>query len=126
MRRLPLVGSVAAALGLCGLGLAILGGCEQDVALPPSASTGSAAPTTPNPGADAEAALRDRIDRAIQITGDRVLKKEVNNAWQVVHGIIAYGPELNMEVDGQNVKALPWLFNGNVMNGWVLFPGEKG
>jgi len=26
------------------------------------------------------------------------------------------GPNLNMRVDGQNVKALPWLFNGNLMN----------
>jgi len=127
MSRLPLVGSVAAALGLCGLGLAILAGCEEDVTLvPPSASTGSAAAPAPKTGPAAEAALMARIDGAIKITGDRVLKKDVNNAWQVIHGIIAYGPDLNMEVDGEDVKALPWLFSGNVMNGWELRPGEKG
>jgi hypothetical protein len=126
MIRLPLVGSVAAALALCGLGLAILGGCEQDVALPPSASTGSAAPTTPKTGATPEEQLRDRIDRAIQITGDRVLDKDVNNAWQVIHGIIAYGRDLNMRVGDETVKALPWLFEGNFIKGWELFEGTYG
>jgi hypothetical protein len=126
MIRLSNVGSIAAAAGLCGLALAILVGCEQDVALlPPSAATGSAASKASKSSAT-EADLAARVDKAIQITGDRVLVKDQNNAWQVIHGIIAYGANLNMLVDGQNVKALPWLFNGNSMNGWELFPGAKG
>jgi hypothetical protein len=67
-----------------------------------------------------------RVDRAIKITSERVLDKDVNNAWQVVHGIIAYGADLNMQVGEEQVKALPWLFAGNIMDGWDLFPGEKG
>lgn len=94
-------------------------GCEAEtpVVVPPPK-----APTTQ--ASSSEDALRDRIDRAIELTSKRVLKKDTNNAWQVVHGIIAYGPQLQMVVDGQKVSALRYLFDGNTMNGWVLFPGQ--
>jgi hypothetical protein len=115
------MGTIAAVLSGSGLALAILVGCEQDVAPIPSPAVGGSAPA-PRTGE----ALKARIDEAIKITGDRVLDKDVNNAWQVIHGIIAYGRDLNMRVGDQTVKALPWLFEGNSMNGWVLFPGAKG
>jgi hypothetical protein len=127
MSRLSPLGSMAAVLGGAGLALAILVGCEQDVALvPPGTSTGSAPSPTTKTGAELEAELKVRIDQSIKITGDRVLNKDVNNAWQVIHGIIAYGRDLNMRVGDETVKALPWLFEGNFMKGWELYPGTYG
>jgi hypothetical protein len=125
MSRLSPLASMAAVLSGAGLALAILVGCEQDVALvPPGSSTGSAPTATAKTPAELNAELKVRVDQSIKITGDRVLDKDVNNAWQVIHGIIAYGRELNMRVGDETVKALPWLFDGNMMNGWVLFPGR--
>jgi hypothetical protein len=102
--------------------LFVVAGCEQEapIALPTAKSTAA----TTGPIGDAE--LAKLVDRAIQETADRVLDVDVNNAWQVVHGILAYGPKLQMRVKGSNVSALEWLFAGNVMNGWNLYPGDHG
>lgn len=107
---------------MVGLSLTFALGCEPNVAvqpLPPATAPAEAAPLS-----DAE--LAARVDRAIQMTGERVLDVNVNNAWQVVHGILAYGPKLRMKVGSENVSALNWLFAGNVMKGWDLFPSDKG
>lgn len=115
-----LVPAVISLVVVCLLGLA---GCEQEVPLTLPAPTGTASvPQGPLTDAD----LAKRVDLAIQITADRVLDVQVNNAWQVVHGILAYGPDLKMRVNGENVSALRWLFDGNTMNGWNLYPSEKG
>ena len=98
-----------------------LTGCEKEV---PVALPVPAAAVKTEPQSDAE--LADRVNRAIQLTADRVLDQKVNNAWQVVHGILAYGNELQLTVDGKNVSALRYLFDGNPLNGWDLYPGEKG
>jgi hypothetical protein len=104
------------------LSLTFVVGCEQDVAVvaPPI----KPAATDDKPLTDAE--LAARVDRAIQLTGERVLDVDVNNAWQVIHGILAYGTKLQMNVKGTKVSALNWLFAGNVMKGWDLYPGDKG
>ncbi len=97
-------------------------GCETETPPPNLPTVKPAAAATAPTGEP----LRDRIDRVVRMTADRVLDKNVNNAWQVVHGIIPFGPDLQMRVDGKNVSALRYLFDGNTMNGWVLFPGQKG
>lgn len=108
-----------AAVALCSL-FAV--GCEQE-----SAVVAPVAPVAPKAvGPQSEAELAARIDRAIQSTVDRVLDQKVNNAWQVVHGILAYGNDLQLTVDGQKTSALKYLFGGNPLNGWDLYPAEKG
>lgn len=97
-------------------------GCEQDV--PVVVPVASTAPPKNEPQSDAE--LSARIDKAIQSTVDRVLDQKVNNAWQVVHGILAYGNDLQLTVDGKKTSALRYLFDGNPLNGWDLYPAEKG
>jgi hypothetical protein len=101
--------------------LLIIAGCEQEIPL-----TVPAAPVAAPQGPLTDADLAKRVDQAIAMTGDRVLDVDVNNAWQVVHGILAYGPDLKMRVQGENVSALHWLFDGHTMRGWNLYPGEKG
>jgi len=119
--RSHLVSLPAAAVVAVGCLLLAAAGCEKEIPIvvPTVQTTAPQGPMT-----DAE--LQERVNRAIQITQSRVLDVDVNNAWQVVHGILAYGPDLQMRVKGTNVSALRWLFDGNTMKGWKLYPSEKG
>ncbi|MCE9607353.1 MAG: hypothetical protein K8U03_20905 [Planctomycetia bacterium] len=105
----------------CLLVALVLSGCEKEVALP---TTPVEAPAVEGPVSDAD--LAARVDSAIRVTENRVLDINVNNAWQVVHGILAYGPNLKMTVDGKDISALRFLFDGNTMKGWNLYPTTHG
>lgn len=70
--------------------------------------------------------LRDKLDRAIDLTRRRRMSPQVNNAWQIVHGILAYGYDLQINDNGKLVPALDWLLRGGELRGWAFAPGEKG
>jgi hypothetical protein len=70
--------------------------------------------------------MRDRIDRAITLSARRHLVAESNAAWQVVHGILAFGPDLQLDVQGKSTSALGYLQQGGRLSGWNLIPGDKG
>jgi hypothetical protein len=70
--------------------------------------------------------LRDRIDRAIALSARRHLVAESNAAWQVVHGILAFGPDLQLDVQGKPTSALAYLQQGGRLTGWNLIPGDRG
>ena len=71
-------------------------------------------------------ALRQQLDRVIEVNGRRHMSPQVNNAWQIVHGMLAYGYKLKLKVGDQIVPGIAWLFDGGQMPGWQLVPGEKG
>jgi hypothetical protein len=73
-----------------------------------------------------EDALRERLDRVIDVNRDRHMDPKTNSAWQIVHGILAYGQDLLINDDGNLVPALDWLLSGHELKGWELVPGEKG
>jgi len=50
----------------------------------------------------------------------------VHGAWQVVHGILAFGPEFPLAHDGEVGPALDYLLGGGPLTGWKLRPGERG
>jgi hypothetical protein len=56
---------------------------------------------------------------------NRSLSSDRNGAWQVIHGAVAYGEELPIEVDGKQVPAIDYLLNGGVLNGWQLKLGAS-
>ncbi len=70
--------------------------------------------------------LRDQLDRVIASAGSRQLDPKVQSAWQIVHGLLAFGPELKLSVNGEPTPALEWLLSGGALKGWVMMPGEKG
>jgi hypothetical protein len=72
------------------------------------------------------AALRDMIDEVVDITASRNMNSRDHAAWQIVHGILAYGRDLQIEVDGKLVSALDYLLKGGQLKGWVLKPGDRG
>ncbi len=53
----------------------------------------------------------------------RSLSSERNGAWQVIHGAVAYGDLLLLDVDGKSVPAIEYLLSGGSLNGWELAVG---
>ena len=109
------------------LSLALVTGCNDSVDTAPGTSaanttaTNSAAPALPS-----DDALRDKLDAVIDFTQDRKMNTQDHAAWQVVHGILAYGGDLNVRHNGEVVSALDYLLQGGQMTGWKLRPGDHG
>jgi hypothetical protein len=71
-------------------------------------------------------ALKQRLDKLIELNGRRHMSPQVNNAWQIIHGMLAYGYDLQLNDNSKLVPGIEWLFDGGQMRGWQLVPGEKG
>ena len=68
-----------------------------------------------------------RIDAALAHVRDgRRLDASVHGAWQVVHGILAFGPDFPLAHDGIVSPALDYLLGGGSMTGWTLRPAKPG
>ena len=53
----------------------------------------------------------------------RLLSVERNAAWQVLHGVLAYGRELPLGVGDRRVPAVQYLLEGGELRGWELSRG---
>lgn len=85
-----------------------------------AAAGGPAAPA-------AATALGDRIDAVLaHARNRRRLDAAVHGAWQVVHGLLAFGPEFPLAHHGKVVPALDHLLGGGPIVGWKLRPGRPG
>lgn len=101
-------------------GLLSLGGCQKK-------ETDAPAPVFTAEKLPKDDQLRERIDRVIDHTlNQRRLNTKDHAAWQIVHAILAFGHDLQIEHDGQLVPALQWLLDGNTLTGWNLRPGDRG
>jgi hypothetical protein len=103
---------------LLAMGLLATAGCGGPTAAgPPAGSAGDRPP----------AALCRRIEAALAHVRDaRLLDADVQGAWQVVHGILAFGPDLPLAHDGTVSPALRHLLGGGRLTGWLLRPGKPG
>jgi hypothetical protein len=121
MFRLRMI--VAVALG--GLTLAAsLPGCGK---VDGSSEVSSAAATGAVGQSLSADQLRDRIDRALAFTqSKRHMDQQTVAAWQVVHGILVYGRDLQIYHDGELGSALDYLLRGGALNGWNLRPAPHG
>ena len=71
--------------------------------------------------------LCDRIEAVVNHARDaRRLDASVHGAWQVVHGILAFGPDFPIADDGRVSPALDYLLGGGRITGWRLRPGDRG
>lgn len=102
--------------------LLTIGGCS------PVVEQKAAAKITPAsaPELTDDAALNKRLDDTIEFTRARHMTSEDHNAWQIVHGILAYGRDLEIKVDGKLVSALDYLVQGGEIRGWTMRPGDHG
>jgi hypothetical protein len=104
---------------ILGCLLLLPSGCSQN-------ESGSADPPTFS-AADlpSNEALGSRIDKVLDFTlNERRLNSRDHAAWQVVHGVLAFGDEFQIEHEGQLVPALDWLLSGSGrLRGWNIRAG---
>ncbi len=71
--------------------------------------------------------LRDLIDEVLDFTEQqRELSSERHAAWQILHGVLAFGPDFEIAHDGQTVNTLDWVLGGGNMRGWTMRRGSVG
>ncbi len=71
--------------------------------------------------------LRDQIDRVLDFTEHgRSMSLEKHAAWQLLHGVLAFGPKYEILSGHEKVVALDWVFAGKPMRGWTLTPTPQG
>lgn len=103
-----------------------LAGCEQ--APQQEASAAVILPRTqPQQASRSDDELRDRIDAVLHYTlHGRELRLDTHAAWQIMHGVAAYGPLFPVVNGDERVRALDWLFSGHPVKGWTLRAGLDG
>lgn len=95
--------------------VALVGACDR----PPTQSVQVEMPS--------DEQLRDRLDKAIEFnSANRHLNTTDHAAWQVVHGALMYGRDLQIYHDGKLVSALDYLLGGGQLRGWTMRKGDHG
>jgi hypothetical protein len=97
----------------------------------PKESAGPVAEPAPPPAAlSAEMIdLRDKIRRTLEVYHPRQLNTRDHNAWEVMHSIIAYGVDSNLNEGGptgKNVNSAGWLCYNNPCKGDRMLYLDRG
>jgi hypothetical protein len=108
---------------LYGVGLALLsaGGCGDAGSGQGPAITEAKSDSLPD-----DEQLKKNLDEVLDFTFQRNLDVETNAAWQIVHGIMAFGPKYQIYVKGELAPGLDYLLKGGALRGWNFRRGEKG
>jgi hypothetical protein len=107
--------------------LPLLAGCgsqsSDSGAVPVKTAAATARPAA-DPSPDQ---LRDHIDSVLEFTEHgRIMSLEKHAAWQLLHGVLAFGPKFEILSGKEKVVALDWVFAGKPMRGWTLTATEQG
>ena len=105
--------------------VSIFCGCAETTSSDGDAPANSAlaAANIPLPSDDE---LREMVDEVLDFTEGRFLEADRHAAWQIMHGILAYGHSLHIRANGELVPALKWILEGGNLRGWDLREGEHG
>jgi hypothetical protein len=70
------------------------------------------------------------LERTLKFTRDgRKLNLQEHAAWQILHGVLAFGRNFEVGIDpasAQRVVALDWALGGKPLTGWRIAPTEYG
>lgn len=107
---------------LAAIGLAIGGLVSVGCSSSPGTSGGTGTAEAPS---DEE--LKKLLDQAIDLTYlNRALNTEEQAAWQILHGVLAFGKEFRIQPGKGNPyeRAADYALAGKPINGWKLRPGD--
>lgn len=80
--------------------------------------------TSSSPSANQQ--LKTRLDATLDAgLRQRQLSIQRNGAWQILHGVLAYGQDCSMETPEGTVPVIPYLLDGGVMKGFEPLPGDR-
>ncbi|MEM6980137.1 MAG: ADP-ribosylation factor-directed GTPase activating protein isoform b [Planctomycetota bacterium] len=69
--------------------------------------------------------LKQRIDTVLdENLQQRRLSVSIHGGWQILHGILAYGHDFNVEAGGDSITAIDYLLAGAPIRGVTLQPGD--
>lgn len=108
--------------------VAALPGCgsSKDTADTAVVNNGAASSAAETPPIDQEK-LKKRIDAVLDHTlNQRRLNTRDHAAWQIVHAILAFGRDLQLEDNGQLVNAVDYILANKPLTGWNLRIGDRG
>ncbi len=67
------------------------------------------------------------IDGVLDFTRqERLLDLDKHAAWQILHGVLAYGKGFEVARGSERHQAVQWVLDGGAMAGWSLRPGPRG
>lgn len=115
-RRSFVLGCVAAAVSI-----PCIVGCGSDQSLPTEDQS-----TTAVAEDLADEELRELLDEVLDFTAERRLSADEHAAWQILHGVLAYGKDFKVWVNGELTPALDWAMNGGDLRGWTMRPTDQG
>jgi hypothetical protein len=104
----------------------VLGCSSPETIDPPAPVTPTTATAKPVADPSLEQ-LREQLDRTLEFTEHgRIMNLKDHAAWQLLHGVLAFGPEFEILNGDERVKALDWVFSGKPMTGWTLANTKYG
>jgi hypothetical protein len=102
-------------------------GCGRQSGNPGAASPDPAVAVSAHGPIPSDDELRERIDRAVNFgRANRHLDGDQNAAWQIVHGLLAFGKDFEIYHQGKLIPALDYLLGGGELNGWKLRKADHG
>ena len=94
--------------------LAALLGCR-----PPAVDEGVAESSAADPAQTDDAVLHKLLDDVLRFTfEERTLSADEQAAWQILHGVLAYGRAFAVEQDGKRISAVELAQRGGPLQGW--------
>ncbi|RMF43325.1 MAG: hypothetical protein D6753_05520 [Planctomycetota bacterium] len=100
-------------------------GCRPKTATRPLALPAASSPSTDGRAVAADGGLFSRIDQELRLGQQRRMSSDRNAAWQIMHGVICYGSDLQIETpDAGTVGALSYMLGGGSVRGFELQPGD--
>lgn len=69
--------------------------------------------------------IKQRLDSALVYTlNERELDTGTQAAWQILHGVLAFQKDFEVNHDGEQVSVIEHVVRGGAINGWDVRPGH--
>lgn len=114
-------------MALCSVAFLSLIGCSPALLVSSNISEESLHELEQSLSAQATDPFKSRIEAVLRAGHQqRRLSAEVNAAWQIIHGVVAYGADLEIETADRGIcRAIDYAFSGGQLMGFELQSGGE-